>query len=151
MGISAGGPGSGYEKQQFSIDLGDDRVPKASGCRAPAKYVGFVTEYTLLLAVTTVTVLVLVSGLACQVMQVRGDILSPCLCSEPDQFQGVTMLNSWIGNRFVQVDTVEVFGIELYIGWEPSGGCVGSLSSISSFHQRLLAACTFSQFLYDFS
>ena len=56
------------------------------------QYMGFISECALLLAVSTLAVLVLVSGLACRETQVRGDILSPGLRSEPDQFQGMTMV-----------------------------------------------------------
>ena len=48
----------------------------------------FISEDAFLLAISTIAVLVLVSGLACGKVQVRGGILVPSLRSEPDQVQG---------------------------------------------------------------
>ena len=53
---------------------------------------GFISEYVLLLIVSAVAVLVLVSGLAPRKMQMRGDILSPGLRSESNQFPGMVMV-----------------------------------------------------------
>jgi hypothetical protein len=54
---------------------------------------GFISEHVLL-AVSTVAVLVLVSALACREMHVRGDLFGPSLHSESyqTQVQGMAMV-----------------------------------------------------------
>jgi hypothetical protein len=54
--------------------------------------VSFFSKYALLLAVSSVAVLVLVSGFARREMQVCGDIMGPGLRSEPNQLQGMAVL-----------------------------------------------------------